>query len=466
MPPQFDKAGLLDLSSAKRTEFVDLPSTLSRYKPKRDSETENVLFTAPPEHEDLDALKAAKPFDPSLFYSFSSLLNGLPSGPAVVMGLFRCQGRDQVVVRLFDPQRPRDGMRLSPMYFVLSRGHAQLAKDKHWVSQDAPLWLALYATAYYSLIQDRKAFYAREDLGGADNAAWLLLYGKDSSRAKYPKEEAEGEGGGEGAGGTGELLHQILGCHSALPNEELYQDALSIIDPKQQKKLTKAWLAFLNKRPYVPASGLRTGLRATSMQLCSMMDAWLRSKPGLSEEQISLLLWYLEANGAIAEKGKQRYHKGARSLWDGLQESLKKRTPCALTVRKDSPLLLVLPDRKSKEEEELDAGRTWEVVSVGELDMPPSKEESRRLRFVAIADRSGSGRKLVWEETDKESKRFKLGQKPSKKGEFWIELDQIMTEVERIYVGTAATVALANLEEGMTLVLSGERGFKLEWKSK
>lgn len=463
MPTPFDPAGLLDLSKAKRTDFVELPKVLAAYKPKRESDKENVLFDAPPEHTDLESLKAAKPFDPSLFYSFSSLLGGLPSGPAVVMGLFRCQGREQVVVRLFDPQRPQDGVPLSPMYFLLHRGHAQLAKDKQWVSQDAPLWLALYAAAYYSMIEDRKAFYRREDLGGPDNAAWLVLYGKDSSRAKYPKEEAQGEGE-EGGDGTRALLHQVLGCHSELPNLELYQDALSILDPKVQKKYSKAWQAFLDKRPYVPSSGLRTGLRATSMQLCSMMDAWLRSKPGLCEEQISLLLWYLEANGAIAEKGKQRYHKGARSLWQGVQQTLVKRTPCALTVRKDSPLLAVLPDRKSKEEEEEDAGRTWEVVSVGALDLPPKKEESRRLLFVGIADRSGSGRKFVWEETDKESQRFKLQTKPSKKGEFWIELDQIMTEVDRIHVGAAAKVALASQGDGQTFVLSGERNLKLDWK--
>lgn len=468
MPTAFDPAGLLDLSRAKRTAFYDLPKGLGAYRPKRDSVEHNVLFAEPPSFEDLTALKEAKPFDPSLYYCFGSLLGGLPSGPAVVMGMFRCQGKEEVVLRLYGPQRPSEGQPLSARYYVLSRGHAQLAKDKQWVSKDAPLWLALYAAAYYSLIEDRKTFYRRQDLGGADNAAWLVLYGKDSSRAKYPKEEedsgAGGSDGGSGSGGSGSLLAQVMGNEDGAVNLDLYRNSMTMLDAKVQKKYCKAWESFLDKLPYVPATGLRMGLRPAAVQSCSAMDKWLRSKPGLTDEQIGLLLLYLEANGAIAEAGKQRYHKGERALWEGVRQTLLRRSPCALTVRKDSPLLAVLPDRKDKEEEESDAGRTWEVVAVGSLDLPAGKEEARQLRYVAVLDRSGGGRKFVWEPIDKERAQHRLAVKPSKKGEFWIELDQIMTEVDRIYVGTAATVALANLEDGKTFVLSGERNFKLDWK--
>lgn len=461
--------GLLDLTRVKRSQYAALPKALAAFRVEAGERPGPALFERPPEHADTAALLGAKPVDPMLHACFSSLLNGLSSGPAQVMGLFRSEGPDKVVVRLYEPKRPQPMEPLRPVYFRVQRGHAELAVGKKWVAPGAPQWLALFAAIYYAYIGDARAFYGRKDLGGAENAAWLVLFGKDSGRADYgPADKAQAEKGrgresgraGSGtAGDDAELLMRVLGTAEGPFDTKLLTDSLFATEEGLAQKLAKQWQSSLSRKAFVPATGLRSGLAPAMVGKEAELRRWLGGLRGLSEDLIGLVLLFLEANQITSAKGKERYARGARTLWEGVQSALRQRIPVALEL---SPGDAALPELLGKNGQ--DGSRTSEVVDACALELPGQGKE-RALRYLALHAQEGPGRRFRFQDNDGVSSLIK---EPHKKGAYWLELDQIMTRASRLFVGGAAIAALAPRASGpsFTVTLPGRRDGGIIWLMK
>lgn len=460
--------GLLDASKLKPSDLREVTSALGRPPTPAKGEAAPALFERPPEFDDVDALLEARPPDYSLYNGLSSLLNGLSSGPAQVMGLFRAISPSDVVVRLYVPQRPQPGKAAEPLYFVLSRGHARLAIEKKWVGASAPTWLALLAAAYNAYIGSREAFYARKDLGGADNAAWLVLFGRDSSRAKYEdKEKDRNRRGGavrgsRGAGGSSrgareseadtKLLARVLGVgDDELDKQECRTHVFDDL-PEDAKRLTKEWLSWVDKSPPNAGTGLRAGLQPKSAGTLSGFRKWLDGRAGLSAKAKDRLLWFLEANGALQVDEKERYRKGALAIFDGIRESLHQRNRVALELTESDPAIPMVAEKGL---------RTAEIIGWNSLALPDSPEP-RSLFYVSLPARKGGGLRYRWHDEDE---LLSLRPEPSKKLELWLELDDLLRRATRIFVGGDAVSALAKQSQlpSFTVPLKSGADLKTLW---
>lgn len=468
MTASFSPDGLLDLTRVKRSQYAALPKALAAFRVDGKGPG-TPLFERPPEHADTAALLGAKPVDPMLHACFSSILNGLSSGPAQVLGLFRCEGPDKVVVRLYEPKRPQPMEPLRPLYFRVQRGQAELAVAKKWVAPGAPAWLALFAAVYYAYIGDARAFYGRKDLGGAENAAWLVLFGKDSSRADYgPEDKAQqekgrgkesGRAGGGVAGEDGELLRRVLGTTEGPFDTKLLTDSVFATEEGLAQKLARQWQSGMSRKAFVPSTGLRSGLAPAMVGKEAELRRWLRDQRGLSEDLTGLVLLFLEANQITSAKGKERYARGARTLWEGVQSALRQRIPVALELGPGDAALPELLGKNSQDEV-----RTFEVVDACALELPGQGKE-RALRYLALHTQDGPGRRFRFQENDGVSSLVK---EPHKKGAYWLELDHIMARASRLFVGGEAVAALAPRAGGpsFTVKLPGRRDGGIIWLMK
>lgn len=469
MAASFAPEGLLDLTSVKRPQYVALPRALSAFRLGPSGPHGGALFDRIPEHADAAALLGAKPVDPMLYACFSSLLNGLSSGAAQVMGLFRCEGPDKVVLRLYEPKRPQPMEPLRPLYFRVQRGHAELAVEKKWVAAGAPTWLALFAAVYYAYIGDVRAFYGRKELGGPENAAWLVLCGKDSSRADYgaldkaQKEEGRGRSSDRAGSGTAdegaELLRRVLGTSEGSFDTELLTGSLFATEEGLAPKLAKQWQASMSRKVFVPSTGLRSGLAPAMVGKEPELRRWLYGLRGLPEDLIGLVLLFLEANQITSAKGKERYAKGARTLWQGVHGARRQRVPVAIELSPGDAALAELLGKSGQ-----DGVCTFEVVDACALELPGQGKE-RALRYLALHTPEGPGRRFRFQENDGVSSLVK---EPHKKGAYWLELDQVMTRASRLFVGGAAVSALASRASGpsFTVKLPGRRDGGIIWLMK
>lgn len=433
MATPISQQGLLDTSKIQPKQYVKLPKALASFVAP-DKDPPGPLFEREPSIEDLHALSKASPVDPHLYHGFASLLGGLASGPGLVMGMFRAI-ENEVVIRMFLPQRPHPTKPPQPLYFRVQSGHAALAVQKKWIGPGAPRWLALFTAVYYAYIKDRDAYYKREDLGGKDNAAWLLLYGKDSSRADYKddKEAEAGAGGGAADGGSDRqgMLQQILGAPSG--KVDLAFCAKHVFDePKGAGPRTKAWAAWLSKAKVQPSTGLRSGLRREALADQRLFKKWLKERPGLDPQAMAQLLLFLEINGLFAAVDKERYLEGARALWDRMAKVLKARAPVVAELRPGDP---ALPSTEDKDFQKV------EVARLEQLEMPGGKGGPRNLRFVVLkTSEDGSGsQKYVWKS---EEGVVMLTAKPDKLPHHWVELEQFMGRAVRVLGGALAAAAM------------------------
>lgn len=469
MTASFSPDGLLDLTRVKRAQYAALPKALSSFRIAAGEPPGKPLFETPPEHADTSALLGARPVDPMLHACFASILNGLSSGPAQVMGLFRCEGPDKVVVRLYEPKRPQPMEPLRPLYFRVQRGHAELAVAKKWVAPGAPAWLALFASVYYAYIGDVRAFYGRKDLGGTENAAWLVLFGKDSSRADYGPEDKAKKGGGRGkesgragsgaSGGDPELLRRVLGTTEGAFDTKLLTDCLFATEDGLAPKLARQWQSSMTRKAFVPSTGLRSGLAPAMVGKEAELRRWLLGLRGLPEDLIGHVLLFLEVNQITSARGKERYARGARTLWEGVQSARRQRIPVALELSPGDPALAELLGKNGQEE-----SRTFEVMDACALELPGQGKE-RALRYLALVAQEGPGRRFRIQEDDDVSSLVK---EPHKKGAYWLELDQVMTRARRLFVGGAAVAALAPRASGpsFTVALPGRRDGGIIWLMK
>lgn len=467
MAPAFDPNGLLDISRLKRTDYAKLPKRLSAFKAPHAPAGEQGLFARPPEFGDLLALGDARPVDDSLRLALESLLGGLSSGPGVIMGLFRCVNREDVVVRLYEPQKPEPDSMPKPCYFQVQRGHGQLAIKQGWVGKDAPLWLSLYVAVYYSFIDDRRAFYQRRDLGGADNAAWLVLYGKDSQRANYKrdtdkesarkKEAGDDEADEPGVSGPGstKLLGRIFGSQGTGADSKplapyVFLRERGSVDPRD-----KQWSAFLAKTPLDPKTKLPKSLPADALRSARELRVWLAKQSGLSDDAIDAVLFFLEINQCIFTKGEERYLHGAKTVWDGISGVLRSREPVAIELAENDPLVSELKRWGGNGEPYL------AVQALAKLELP-SKEKSRTLRYLVLDVFNAPGREFAIKKT--EGVRH-LAFAPAKKEGYWLELDQVLRRAERILVGVDAMVALSRQfrTSSFTVELPRRPGGKIVW---
>jgi hypothetical protein len=454
MPEAPDLQGMLDLSKAKPKDYVKLPEALAGITP-RSEKSSAPLFSAPPEFTDIMPLAKAKPADGSLFECFASLLGGLPSGPAQVMGMFRSVGESEVVIRLFLPKRPRPSEKPQPMYFRVQRGHAELAIRNKWVGPGAPTWLALFASVYYAYIKDRQAYYERKDLGGADNAAWLLLFGKDSGRADYPDSDSEKPGRAAKTGGGGgpalapsDVQKRVLGLSDPAADSKFCAECI-FDEEKGAGPLTKEWMAWVSKAKPTPDTDLRAGLTPQSVGKLGEVRKWLEQPKGLSNDVRWRLLLFLEANG-VSTDDKERYPKETQRAWDEIGKTLRKRAPVALVVRSHEKGLLKLADNSEG---------VLEVVETQALELP-SQKGPRGLRYLLVrTDPAQPGRRFCFEADNGVQI---LRAEPSKKALYWLELEHVMRSCAQILGGAPAAAALAQgrEESAFTIEVAGPQRIK------
>lgn len=451
-----DLQGLLDVSKIKPGDYAKLPGALAGFKASE--LTDDVpLFSAPPEIADVMPLTKAQRVDGCLFDCFTSLLNGLSSGVAQVMGMFRAVDRNDVIVRLYLPKRPQPGEKPQPLYFRVQRGHAELAIQKKWVGPGAPTWLALYAAVYYAYIEDRDAFYKRPELGKAQNAAWLVLCGKDSSRADYS--ELEDKRASRGRGGQAaeksslradDGWRQVL-CLNDPAKDGAFCAATIFGEDKGGGPLTKEWLAWVAKARPTPQGWLRAGLTPATVDKLSEIRKWLEQRNGLAEELRWRLLLFLEANELASSDGSERYAREARAVWEEINKALLERSPVALQLRRDDKSLRAFADKDG----------VLEVVDTQSLELPNQKSV-RALRYLLVRtarDSARGGRKFRFQLVGGVQS---LRAEPTKKAVHWLELDQVMTRCQRILGGAAAIAALAEsrTQTSFTIKVDGPRSVK------
>lgn len=463
MAPTFDRDGLLDVAKLQARDYAPLPKGLAAYKPNaRDgADTDSwALFPRPPDHSDLDALLRVRSVDDSLHACFSSLLGGLSSGAQVIMGSFRALDDGSVVVRMHAPARPRPFTSLPPIYFRVPHSHAQLAVERGWVPNHTAPWLMLYAALYYSLIGDPKVFYKRPELGGPDNAAWLVFYGKDSARAlPDPGEEAgeeEQESGAQprrGKAGAGPASPQALrALYSGIfAHGDNRKDALDLKllagqvfavcsqDPRGQgSQHAKTWQSLLVKHPVDKVSSLSAPLAAPAPLPEAALRSWLRTLRGLPSELRESLLWFLELNGALDPQGQERYSKAARSLWRGVSDYLKHGVPVAVELDGDDPL------RTQLQASVLPTGTLGVgVVAAGTVDLG-QRDAKRGLRTIGLLARPGSAHALtVLRQLPFSSLQRTRSGPPC----YPLDAEQVLARALRVHVGARALALRASSQD-------------------
>ena len=466
MADKLDHQGLLELSKLKRSDFQPLPKCL-QVRAAAAAEDQGPLFPSPPVFEDVAALLTGKPQDYPLYHALSSLLNGLSSGPMQVMGMFRAVKDDAAVIRLYHAQRPQPETPAQPLYYLLPRGVATLARSRKWVGDAAPTWLALLAALFHGYQdEDPAAFYARKDLGGAENAAWLLLFGKDSSRAKYKaREKDKGDrsgtpekenGKGDSASTAANLPARILGLESgavdaALCTEVVFAGAL---DEGQAKRYTKTWQQWLKSVGYIPASKSRRGQDEKTTSELPSLQKWLLARKGLPAALVWRLCVFLEANGLLKVADKPRYAEGALVLHAGLTDAIEQRIPVALTLT-DRGWQSLHPDSASLPEGAV------EVVGTQSLLLPLDKKQPPIL-YVELALPEHKGTRTRWQERQGYQV---LTEEKHKRGRHWVELGLLMQQSGQLLLGSSARAVLQPKRDlgGGLITLTGRVAQKITW---
>lgn len=477
MATTIDRDGLLDVSKLQARDYAALPKALAAYKPgpaiSPDSEP-GALFPRPPEFADLDALLRVRSVDDSLHACFSSLLGGLSSGAQLIMGAFRALDDGSVVVRMHAPARPKPSTSLPPVYFRVPKSLGQLAVQRGFVPANTAPWLMLYAAIYYALIGDPKVFYSRPELGGPDNAAWLVFYGKDSARAlPDPGDKAQEDSPGRGrAQGRAEPSQEKTrrALYAAVfardENGECDLDlkllagqvfaACAPHSPAQGMLYAKTWQSLLRRHPLDKVSSLSTPLAAASPLPEAALRAWLHAHKSLPSDLRESLLWFLELNGGLDAKGRERYSKAARSLWWGVSAYLKNGVPVALELAEKDPLQELL--RVSV----LPTG-TLAVAVLSAASLELGKRDAKRcLRSIGLLARPGLGQALaVVQQTPFSAlQRTRAGQLP-----YPLDAEQALARAIRVHVGAKALALRASsaAEPNFSLDLPRSAAAPLKW---
>lgn len=465
MAPAFDPQGLLDVSKLDDRSFAPLPKVLAAYSPTGQDSEPGPLFLHAPEFGDLDALLRARAVDDSLHACFSSLLGGLSAGPAVLMGAFRGLDEQSVAVRMHAPARPKPFGSLPPIYFRVSRSHAGLAVRRGWVAANAAPWLALYTAVYYALIGDAKKFYSREDLGGPDNAAWLVFYGKDSARADYPDAEAEvGSGGGPAKAAPLTSLYAALfafGSDGAasldrkLLTEQVFAAAT---EPTRQvaARYAKDWQRVIAKSPPTKVAALAKVLAAGAALPEAALGAWLSAQSALSADLRACVAQFLELNGALGAKAKTRYSPAARSLWQGISDCLAGGVPVALELDGD----VALSD--AVQAHALPGGtQAISLTAVRTIELGKGEPE-RSLRQLLCAARPGMGQQL---EVVRGEPWRSLRRARSNKPSYPLDAEQVLEGAVAVHVGAKALALQAPTRAvpNFTLAIPRNRTGPLKW---
>lgn len=462
MADKLAQQGLLVLPKIKRSDYQPLPKGLHA-RAAAAAKDQGPLFPSPPAFEDVAELLTGKPPDYPLYHALSSLLNGLSSGPAQVMGLFRALTDEAVVIRLYQAQRPQPETPAQPLYFLLPRGVAALARSRKWVGDSTPTWLALLAALFHGYQdEDPAAFYARKDLGGAENAAWLLLFGKDSSRAKYrdkgDKKSTPAKGNGKGgATSTAEdLPARVLGLESGEVDAGLCTEVVfaGALDEGQAKRFTQTWQQWLKSVGYIPASKSRKGQDTKTTSELPHLKKWLLSRKGLPAALMWRLCIFWEANSLLKLLDKPRYAEGALALHAGLTNAIEQRIPVAITLT-DRGWHSLLPDFAS-----LPKGA---VELVGTQSMPfPLDKKQPPLLFVELAIPEHKGTRARWQER----KGYQvLAEEKHSNGPHWVELGLLMQQSGQILLGSSAQAVLPPKRDlgGGVIALTGHAAQKLTW---
>jgi len=473
MAPTFDPNGLLDVSTLRERDYAPLPKTLAAYKPTAASPAASPLFPHAPLYSDLDALLRVHAVDDSLHACFSSLLSGLSSGPSVVMGAFRALNEQEVVVRLHPLVRPKPFGSLIPIYLRVARSHAQLAVQKGWVPASTVPWLALYAAVYYSWIGDRKEFYSRTDLGGPDNAAWLVFYGKDSARAlpdpdtKSESDDKSKTGKKPNASNDGnsleELYAKVLAAGkkgiSDLDDRLLIEQVFAAHGGAQRSlaaQYAKLWRSALKRQTPNKSATIAKFLTAGKPIPEPLLRVWLRGQKTLPADLRDAILLFLELNGGLNVKGGERYSPDARSLWKGIQTVLADGAPVVLELDQADPAcesILAVP---------LESGNiAVSVLSVNRVDVA-DKNDKRRLRYLGLAASAWLGQTV--EVVEQGSYRV-LRREPAAKGPYPLDVEQALTRGSRLHVGANALAVLASSGDvpSFTIELPRKGSRKITW---
>ena len=449
MATRIDPMGSLDLSRVSAKEYSDLTSTLTAAPPgtHRGSKAPAALFQQTPAYSDLSALAAARPVDPYLYAALESLLGGVSSGPALLCSLFRVIDEHQVVVRLFFPIRPPADDEAErparPLYFRLKRSQAVAAEHNKWVGAGAAEWIALLAAVYYTYIGDRKAYYGRTELGGGDNAAWLLLFGKDSSRAP-PRQSTDDKQKeptitSTATGDRTEVFHKLLGVPDGMVDLDFCASQIFDED-RSQRPLSKQWQKWVTQIKIHPQTKLRGSLTIDAACKHKEFRKWLhKERKGLPTEIISRLLIMLEGNGLLVGEKAQRYSNQRLLLWKRISKALSQKSVVAIEPKQDAADFLGLVRGSPA---------LVEIVGLKVLPLPSvQKSEERALRYVILRAPKGSkegNRKFVWEQRDGVQV---LSEQPNPKPQHWLELDAVFRQGVRVIGGPSAKAALAQAAE-------------------
>lgn len=488
MATTFYPNGLLEVSKLGPRDFAPLPKVLATFKVAVDPADAGPLFRRAPEFSDLDALQRVRSVDSALYTCFSSLLSGLSSGPMVIMGAFRALDDQSVVVRMHAPARPKPSSSLPPMYIRVSREHAQLAVQRGWVPANAAPWLILYAAVYYPLIGDPQKFYARKDLGGPDNAAWLVFYGKDSARAEYAEdadsadERKSGNGGGAklGRAAAGKAGPAKPGGAAAL--KSLYAGVFGY-DPSGEgeisKKLltqqvfgapasiamgaadAKLWMKFLKQYPLSKQAPIAKALSTSSPLPEPALLRWMSKAKPLSAEMRESLLLFLELNGALKGTKKERYSQAARELWSGIRKLLRDRVPVVLELDAGDDIVPALDGKELS-----DGAFAVRVLSATTLDLPSAggKDSKRALRLLGLDGAAGHGETLSVKKEGEGGGTF-LEREPSAKPAYAVDIERVLRCARRLHAGANALSILPAQRGTPSFSMDLERNLmgKLKW---
>ncbi|HNN95060.1 MAG TPA: hypothetical protein PKI03_22440 [Pseudomonadota bacterium] len=467
MAPSFDPNGLLDVAKLSERDYAPLPKPLAAFKPEKSAGEPGPLFPHAPVFSDLDVLLRVRKIDDSLHACFSSLLGGLSSGPAVVMSAFRALPDQSVVVRMHAPARPKPHASLPPIYIRVPRSHAQLAVDRGWVPANAAPWLTLYAAVYYTLIGDPVAFYERKDLGGADNAAWLVFYGKDSARAESEESESGGAAGGgikrQSPAVLKDLYAQIFGAGKkgveGIDAHFLVSHAFGgnqIMMRTRGPQYLKQWLAAVRKQAPMKSASLAKPLASATPLPEAALQTWLQSHKNLSPELCEALFLFLELNGVLALGKAERYSAGARSLWQGIHKLLGDGVPVALEIDARDAL------RKRVDATELSGGTVATSVLTAPMVELGKRNEPRALRYLGLLASAGSAEKV---EVVAGKKWQQLLRVAAPKGVCLLDAEQALLRGVRLHVGAKALAILPTPRNqvSFSLDLPQQAGGKISW---
>jgi hypothetical protein len=460
MATTFYPNGLLEVSKLGPRDFAPLPKVLATFKVAVDPADAGPLFRRAPEFSDLDALQRVRSVDNALYTCFSSLLSGLSAGPMVIMGSFRALDDQSVVVRMHAPARPKPFSSLPPIYIRVSREHAQLAVQRGWVPANAAPWLILYAAVYYPLIGDPQKFYARKDLGGPDNAAWLVFYGKDSARAEYDDDQDSEDGKESGAGKRSQAGKKSRsgGASKKLLAGQVFGASASTTMAVDEAKL---WLKFIKQYPPSKEAPIAKALAASSALPETALLRWMNKAKNLPPDMRESLFLFLEVNGALKVAKKERYSKAARDLWSGIRKLLRDRVPVVLELDARDDVVPSL-ERKILS----DGTVAVRVLSATTLDLlsPGGKDSKRCLRLLGLEGVAGRGETLRLSSGGKGGSKS-LERETSSKPSYAVDIERVLRCARRLHAGANALAILPAKRGAPSFSMDLERNLmgKLKW---